>query len=442
MPGTLHSLLDSGVTVLTASRRLAYALRISFAQSVQASGKTVWRTPRVLPWSTWLRQQWLELRSQNDAVPEQLLNAAQSRILWDQVVHRSELAQQLLNPSNAARMAARSWQRLHEYSIDIDSLAASASVETQAMLEWTAEFERRCDELQAIDEARLGQLALRLQFVPTDSVCLAGFDILPPVLQALSDLWQRAGKLASVDVTVDRRVRNVAKVMASNRDNEPELAARWARAQVDAGVARVGVVINSLQDRRHEVRRVFQDVFAPASRRIGIEDPTMPVTIAAPESLDTYPLVADALAVLQLGNGAADSLLIGRLLRSPFVVAAESERHLRALADVRLREEQRSQWDWASFERWAGMTECTQLQLAARRIAALTRTEAAAAAPSMWSERWVRVLQASGWPGERTPSSMEFQTVTKFQETLAQFGTLDAILGSVTGSTALQRLRF
>jgi len=442
MTRTLYSLLESGVTVLTASRRLAYALRMSFAQSIQASGKSVWRTPRVLPWSTWLRQQWLELRSQNDAVPEQLLNAAQSRILWDQVVHRSELAQQLLNPSNAARMAARSWQRLHEYSIDIDSLASSTSVETQAMLEWIAEFERRCEELQAVDEARLAQLALRLRFVPADSVCLAGFDILPPVLQALSDLWQRAGKLASVDVAaVDRPARSVAKIMASDRDNELELAARWARAQVDAGVARVGVVINSLQDRRHEVRRVFQDVFAPAARRIGIKDPTMPVTIAAPESLDTYPLVADALAVLQLGNVAADSLLVGRLLRSPFVVAAQSERHLRALADVRLREEQRSQWDWSSFERWAGMTECTQLQLAARRIAALTRTETGAAAPSMWSERWVRVLQAVGWPGERTPSSMEFQTVTKFQETLARFGTLDAILGPVTGSTALQRLR-
>jgi len=442
---TLHSLLESGVTVLTASRRLAYALRMGFAQSALSSGKTVWRSPRVLPWSTWLRQQWLELRSQNDssrsdALAEQLLNPAQARILWDQVVHGSELAHQLLNPSSAARMAARSWQRLNDYSIDIGSLAATASVETQALLEWIAQFERRCAELQAIDEARLARLALQVEFVPDEIVCLAGFDVLPPVLQSLSDRWQRAGKLATLDAE-DRPTGEVAKIMAADREDELELAARWARARVDAGVARIGVVINSLQDRRHEVRRAFQDVFAPAARCIGSDDPSMPVTIAAPESLDTYPLVADALALLQLSNGSADSLLIGRLLRSPFLIAARSERHARAIADVRLREEQRSQWDWLTFERWAGMTECTQLQLAARTIAGLTRTEAGAAAPSVWSERWIRILQTSGWPGERKPSSVEYQTVGKFQETLAQFGTLDAVLGPVSGFTALQRLR-
>ncbi len=439
MTATLQSLLESGVTVLTASRRLAYALRLSFAQGAQASGKTVWRSPQVLPWSTWLREQWLEWRSRGNA-SLQLLNSAQARVLWDEVVQRSDIAQPLLNPSNAARLAAHSWQRLHEYSIDLSTLSASTSAETQALLTWARAFEQRCGELDAIDEARLAQLAVRTQFVPAASVCLAGFDVIPPVLQALSALWQRAGKLVVLEDAAPSTLR-IGKIMAADRDQEIELAASWARARADAGQLRIGVVVSSLHDRRHEVRRVFEDAFAPASRRVGSNDAAMPVAIAAPEPLDEYPLVADALSLLQLTHGDADSLLVGRLLRSPFVASADSEQHVRALADVRLREEQRNQWDWMSLERWASLTDCAQLQLAARAVAGLVRAEASTAQASVWSERWGRVLRASGWPGERTPSSVEFQTIAKFHEVLAQFGTLDAILGPISRSTALRRLR-
>ena len=117
------------------------------------------------------------------------------------------------------------------------------------------------------------------------------------------------------------------------------------------------------------------------------------------------------------------------------------EQHVRALADVRLREEQRNQWDWMALERWASLTDCTQLQLAARAVATLVRAEGSTAQASVWSERWGRVLRASGWPGERTPSSIEFQTIAKFHDVLAQFGTLDAMLGPIPRTTALQRLR-
>ena len=447
MTRSLHSLLESGVTVLTASRRLAYALRLGYAQSAQAAGRTVWRSPRVLPWSTWLREQWLELRSRadgpGDSNPLHLLNGAQSRILWDEVVHGSDVAQQLLSPSSAARMAARSWQRLHEFSIDVGALTDSPSVEAQALLGWAREFEQRCSVLGAIDEARLAQLALRTRFVPTETLCLAGFDVVPPVLQALSALWLSEGKLTTVDdgQDVPRPGADVCRIVAADRESELELAASWARTRVDAGLLRIGVVINSLQDRRHDVRRVFEDAFAPAARRVGSDAMTLPVAIAAPEPLDGYPLVADALSLLQLGNGGADSLLVGRVLRSPFIVGGDNERHVRALADVRLREEQRSQWDWTTLERFSGMSGCPQLQLAARRVATLLRKESGTATASAWSERWVRVLRACGWPGERTASSVEHQTTAKFQEALAQFGTLDSILGPLSRATALRRLR-
>jgi hypothetical protein len=54
------------------------------------------------------------------------------------------------------------------------------------------------------------------------------------------------------------------------------------------------------------------------------------------------------------------------LLRSPFIVGGHSERAQRALADRRLRDEQRDRWNWFEIERWAALTDCSKLQVAAR----------------------------------------------------------------------------
>ena len=86
--------------MLTASRRLAHALRLGYAQHAQSLGQSVWRTPRILPWSTWLAQQWLEARAiGTHAHHSRLLTNAQARILWDTLVNNSEWGEHLLNPS-------------------------------------------------------------------------------------------------------------------------------------------------------------------------------------------------------------------------------------------------------------------------------------------------------------------------------------------------------
>ena len=65
--------------------------------------------------------------------------------------------------------------------------------------------------------------------------------------------------------------------------------------------------------------------------------------------------------------------------------------------------------------------------------------------PSGWNQvtgelryAWLR---AAGWPGERSLSSVEHQTVMKFHSTLAEFGTLDAVTAPLSASSALSRLQ-
>lgn len=427
--------------MLTASRRLAHALRLGYAQHAQSLGQSVWRTPRIMPWSTWLAQQWLEARAIGAHTHHaRLLTNTQARILWDALVEDSRWGDQLLNPANASRMAARSWRRMQEYLIPLGALQNSDTTEGRALHAWCSEFVKRCDKLQAIDETRLPHWAHDANFVPEETLALAGFDHIPPSVARLIDRWRGQGKVVDIE-NEERPARCVVVVSARDADDELELAARWARAQLATGKNTIGVVVADLQHRRAEVQHVFEDVFAPGQRDIHAEPAKIPVVIAAPTPLASYPVVDAALLVLQLALQDRPATHAGRLLRSPFIAGGESEKDRRAMADFRLREEQRDRWDWFELERWAGVTGCEQLALAARRIGELIRGKTSATGASAWTERFHAWLRAVGWPGERTLSSVEHQTVLKFHATLAEFGTLDAVTPPLSLSAALSRLQ-
>jgi probable DNA repair protein len=437
----LEPLLERGVVVLTASRRLAHAMRLRYAQYAQAQGHVVWRTPEVLPWSAWLRQQRLALRVAAGTHPfARLLTSAQSRVLWDDIVANSRVGRDLLAPSNAARLAARSWRRLHDYLIPLDELAAVDTAETRALLGWGREFQRRCDALGVIDEARLAHVLFDAEFVPDERVAFAGFDVIVPSMQRLIDRWRSHDRI--VDVESDAGDTAAVEVVAAvDATAEIELAAQWARTQVEQGAGSVGVIVGDLQSRREAVRRAFEDVFVPGQRHAQAESSSIPVVIAAPPPLATYAMVDAALLVLRLAIGESDSTTAGRLLRSPFLVGGVSERSQRALADRKLREKRRERWDWFEIERWASLQRCDRLALAARRLTASLRGESRQAAPSEWAERYQAMLLRIGWPGERTLTSAERQTLEKFQEALAEFGALDTVAPRLTSQQALQRFQ-
>ena len=408
---------------------------------MQAKGLKVWRTPQILPWSTWLNRQYLDARALHAAKykPLRVLSGAQSRALWNEVVANSNLASELLNPSSAARLAARSWRRLQDHAIPLRELAKYDTPETQAFNAWCHEFLRRCEALGAIDDARLMLWAEEVQYVPDERVALAGFDSMPPAMRTLVDRWRKAGRLVEADPH-SRRASDLTVIGAEDAAAELVQAARWAREQVLAGKERIGVIVADLQRRREEVVRVFEDVFAPGQRRAGQTPLSIPVVIAAPLPLASYPIVDAALLALQLA-ASGTSTEVGRLLRSPFLRGGIAERAARALADLRLREEQRDRWNWFELERWAAMTGCDQLQLAARKVNDALRRGAGSALASEWVERFQAMWLGCGWPGDRTLSSVEHQTIEKVHGVLAEFGTLDAVAGRMSLARAVTHLR-
>src|SRR4029453_5075559 len=241
-------------------------------------------------------------------------------------------------------------------------------------------------------------------------------------------------------VPAERTSADICVVAAEDATTELDLAAQVARDQVLAGSDNGGVILPDLANRREEVRRVFEDVFVPTARQTLSGTLPVPVVVAAPAPMSEYPMVDAALLVLQLAARECTSTDAGRLLRSPFIAGGHSERAQRALADRRLREEQRDRWNWFEIERWAALTECAELQVAARDVNAVVRGLSSVPA-SGWAENFHALWQAAGWPGARTLSSVEHQTLEKFHGVLAEFGALDAVTGRMSLQEALACLR-
>ena len=78
----------------------------------------------------------------------------------------------------------------------------------------------------------------------------------------------------------DVRVTSVA-----DADAEIELAARWARAQLERGATSVGIVVPDLAARARLIERMFQDVLTPGSRTLFSEESGASVVLAAPQPL-------------------------------------------------------------------------------------------------------------------------------------------------------------
>jgi hypothetical protein len=196
----LYALLERDVAVLTASRRLAHAIRLGYARHSQQRGLSAWRTPHVLPWSAWLRQLHVDARASGSprTTRSRVLTPTQVRILWDDIVASSRTARDLLNPSNAARLAARSWRRLHEYLIPLDSLKGFDAPEAQALYAWSREFEQRCAALDALDEARLAHWAYESELIPSECIALAGFDAMPPAMTRLLERWRAKERVVEI----------------------------------------------------------------------------------------------------------------------------------------------------------------------------------------------------------------------------------------------------
>src|SRR5437763_67164 len=414
----------AGVTVVTPNMRLSQALMLEFDAFQIGKALSVWEAPDILPFGAFVQRLYEGGRYADlSAELPMLLTPAQEEELWKQVVGGSGL----LAVEGAAAKCRDAWNLANLWRIR----PGAGNRDTEAFARWLTHYEKETEN--DLDTPRLPD-ALR-RFLPElerpKLVVAYAFDILPP--QTKEFLGALVTEIAFCGP--DPRSAAVSRAAFDSAKHEIEAAARWARARLEAGGKRIGVVIPSLQEDRKEVARVFSRVMRPGGEKAG-----MPFNISIGIPLERYPVVALALSVLRVSQEEIPFEEATRLVRSPFIGGAETELGARMRLETRLREKLGASVVLPKLIAAAGQTPLLRALL--EKLYALRETGLfSQKTPAEWARHFSSVLEAAGFPGERALDSDEFQTQAKWHEALGELSRLDRISKEMSFSQAFQTLR-
>ena len=398
-------------TVVTPNRRLSQGLMAEFDAHQAARGLAAWEAPDILPLEAFMVRVWEDAFYSERDLPL-LLTSAQEQAIWEEILAGSEL----LSIPQTATQCRDAWRLAHAWRIP----AGPGGDDAQAFRDWARRYEARTRG--EIDSARLPDWILGLQKEgaktsnPNLLVAYA-FDIVPPQTNELLAAFTLA------HCAPERAAGSAIKLSFRSARQELERAAAWARARLEEGRSRIGVVVPELARRRKEVARVFSRVMQPGCNLPGMPKSAMPFNVSLGEPLAEAPPVHFALSLIRLSFQEIDFAEGSRIVRSPFLGGAETEMTRRARLDRDLREKLSASVSLAKLV--ASVGPCPLLRQRLERVFQL-RTESKSTYAG-WARHFSALLEAAGFPGERTTDSDEFQALAKWHETLAELAKLERI---------------
>jgi probable DNA repair protein len=412
------------ITVVTPNRRLALTLTADFDAYQIGRKLPVWEAADILPFDAWVQRLWEDaLYAEAGGSLPPLLTPAQEQAIWEGVLQKADL----LSTAQTARQCRDAWRLMHAWRIP----PGHGGEDAAAFREWARAYEKRTQG--EIDAARLPDLDFLKHTKKPNLVVAYAFDILPPqTLEFLANFALEECKPAAAEGAV-------AKLSLPSSRDEIELAAAWARARLEQGRKRIGVVVPDLALRRKQVVRVFSRVMQPGFNLPGAAKTPLPVNVSLGEPLADYPLVDFSLALIELSFREVDFAQASRLIRSPFLGGAESEMARRARLDAKLRDTLGARVSLPKLI--SSIEHAPLLRHALENVFKAAKEISSKQAAGAWARHFSALLEAAGFPGERALDSDEFQTLAKWHETLGELAKLERISREMTGEDALASLR-
>jgi ATP-dependent helicase/nuclease subunit B len=427
--------LERGATLITASHRLARALRDAFHARQRELGRSVWNRPDILALDSFLDRAWRGWLWSGGGASPVLLQPLQEQMVWETVIRGSPAGDSLLQIPETARRAMDAWRLVQGYRLPVDG-RFEASDDCAAFHGWSRDFESRCASNRWLEWARLCDLVagrMAVGVIPRpDAVYRAGFDEMTP---QQADCFAAMGNPPEIEIpgfepAVDRR-------SLADATEEIRNAALWARSLLERDPeTQIGVIVPNLRQLRSKVQRIFRAVLNPSGE---FDDPERSFHISLGPALDDYPLVHAALLMIEFGLAGLTLPRAGMLLRSPFLAGADDEWSNRALLDAKLR--RKGLWDLSASNLRNTADSCPRLRESLRRFEIEIEKLSGGRAASEWARHFSKLLEALGWPGERPLTRREYQVVREWRGLLSDFAMLDRVAPLMTFDEAFWRLR-
>lgn len=424
--------------MVTSTERLARELRREYGDWQRGRGRVVWESPEVVSWPVWLGRLWRGVRFAAPGSPV-LLSAAQDTLLWEQIIGASPEGEFLMDPRGTALKAREAWLLGHGWRISVEDSTFSLTEDTAAFRDWAREFHKRCHARGWLDEGRLPDrvgAAIEQEVIAAPRLWLAGFDDFSPQQRRLLEVIRRCGGEWREHRFTPHPSPERLRASAPTTSGELQAAARWARARLEENPrARIGIVARDLDGVRTAAANVFSKILAPNAFLRGGGRPLFHIASGGP--LSEAPVTQAALLLLRTAGSRVTIPVLSRLLRSPFLAGWGEEADERALLDLGLR---RGEYELA----WRAVAGRGREQAVLNRAIHASRRawEAAPeeAGPGAWAAIFSGVLEAWGWPGDRTLESEEHQAMEAWREMLADLASLDALEVRWTRGAALAQL--
>ncbi len=435
------------VCVVTPNHRLSLSLQREFGECQAMRGELLWESADILPWSAFLERASEDVRYSDIAPLPLVLTAAQSQALWENLMRASPTGEALLAVADAARLAHEAWQLSRIWRLEPLLRDAALNEDGKAFQDWAPRYERRLHRSGLMDAVQLADRILPLmkegRIRKPQTLLAYGFDSFTPQQADFLGGLQESGSEILL-AAPSKRAGHVLRMPCADGEQEIRRAAAWARSRLEAGHTRIGIVVPDLAARRAAVVRLFSAAMAPDYALPDVPGRVLPFNLSLGVPLANYPLVNTAMLLLELAGREIEFERASRVLRSPFITGAETERSGRALLDIELRRRADPSLTLEQLQNLAARQDvvCPQLARLLTEFAEFRRNRLfGTQAPSQWARAFSEALGVAGFPGERALDSPEYQTLKRWHEVLAGFAALDCVVPRMAYAEALSRLR-
>lgn len=468
---TVLPLLERQALILTPNRRLSAKVLAAYGQH-QGQNQGAWPTPRVVSMDGWLQQLWENhLFSHPDRAAVSVLSSRQELILWEQLIADDPESSPLLKPSGIAQQCQQALSALELWQLRLDSDAYQQWQNQPDLFAcWCATFRAKCQASNVISKGQMLErllTALQQQQIPAEAeIQLLGFQDIPPLQQQI--LESATDKLVTVDPPA--RNRNIATLALRQSDEELEVAAQWAAQlqQYNSDLS-IGVVIPDLHQRRNQVERVFRRYLQSDYLSLEQTPDKPPFNLSIGSSLAESPIIQCALNLLELAYQKLSYEQLYPLLHHPNLPGFETELQGRIMLEQRLRRSGKLEFSLHDILTSAdAITDSAAPPVADNQpqldfLAPTVDLDTAAPQgcpllldmlnklqqqkpptrqlPSDWAQWFQAHLHNLGWPGNRSCSSIEYQQLNQWYESLTQYQCYDQFTGAIDYSRALKLLR-
>ena len=437
--------IASGAVVITGNARLASYLLKHYDKWMLEKGHKAWQTPDIISWSAWLGRTFNEHYFHNkEFYNSTLINDAQERIIWEQIIRDSEVNGPLLQVSATARHAAASWQLSRQWDINLDIEKQYLNDDASAFVTWSEIYRERLKKeswvsLNNIAGSLIELLDQEIIFQP-DHFILTGFDELSAQqIQLLNRLQQQQCKVEWYEN--ESRNQNVHCIQATEVREEIEWAARWARSILEENKgAKVGIVVPELKELRDIIHSTFDNILMPQNISMATPDGARPFNISLGKTLSQYPYIETALCVLGIKD-IMDVEEMSVVINSPYIQGWPEEKYERSQLDKHIRQSGKSsvKLDYVtrSLSDEKKSFSCGDFSVQLEEFIRYKQSLPVVAKPGEWARLFAEMLNVIGFSSGRIFTSEEYQIGQAWNELLYELARLDSTCGVIKYHTML-----